>query len=317
MTVNNNPNNLKSMEDLITIALPVYKRIDFIHKALDSALNQTVKCRVLLIDNNSPHNDFKKIVEDYNNPLLSYVQTSQTVPQDENFNNCFRFSQTPWVTILHDDDMLHCQFIEMAQKVLKRFDFKVGGLTVKSVVDTEEWKDINSRFTLTDDFHIVNKPFFFFAQLTPFVGVVLNREHALSIGGFKSELHPIADFDFWYRYSISSKMVMVNQALAYYRISPVQSTNHLVGDMINNVYNYRLGLIKENGYVNPLSYLALEESRINNINFFKKTYPNILIPSNLPNVERMKRAEKLLQVNLIRKIVQFYRRKISLSKAPV
>lgn len=316
MSANNYPNDL-SMEDLITIALPVYKRVDFIHKAIDSALNQTVKCRVLLIDNNSPHNEFKRIVDEYNNPLLSYVRTSQTVPQDENFNNCFRFSQTPWVTILHDDDMLHSQFIEMARKVLKKFDFNVGGLTVKSVVDTEEWNGINTRISLTDNFDIVKRPFFFFAQLTPFVGVVLNREHALSIGGFKSELHPIADFDFWYRYSTSSKMIMVNQALAYYRISAVQSTNHLVGDMINNVYNYRLDLIKENGYENPLSYLALEESRLNNINFFKKTYPNIIIPTDLPNKRRLKRAEKLLKIGLIHKTVLFYRKRISFSKVMV
>jgi glycosyltransferase len=317
MPVNSYIKNDSSMEDLITIALPVYKRVDFIRKALDSALNQTVKCRVLLIDNNSPHNDFKDIVESYNNPLLSYVRTLQTVPQDENFNNCFRYAQTPWVTILHDDDMLHCQFVEMAQKVLLRFNFNIGGLTVKSVVDTVEWKDINNPVALTDNFDKVNKPFFFFAQLTPFVGVVLNREKALEIGGFNANLHPIADFDFWYRYSTNAKMIMVNQALAYYRISPVQSTNHLVGDMINNVYQYRLNLIKQSGYNNPLSYLALEESRINNINFFKRTYPDISIPSDLPNIKRLKRAEKLLQVGLISKTVQFYRRKISLTKALV
>jgi glycosyltransferase involved in cell wall biosynthesis len=87
------------MENQLTIALPVYKRTDFIRKALDSAVNQTVKCRILLIDNNSPHDDFRTIIESYNNPLMKYVKTSETVPQDENFNNCFRYAETPWVTI--------------------------------------------------------------------------------------------------------------------------------------------------------------------------------------------------------------------------
>ena len=104
------------MQDLFTIALPVYKRTDYIRKALDSAVNQTVKCRILLIDNNSPHDDFKTIVESYNNPLIKYIKTSETVPQDENFNNCIRYCETPWLTILHDDDILHCQYVEMAQK---------------------------------------------------------------------------------------------------------------------------------------------------------------------------------------------------------
>ncbi len=97
------------MRDQITIALPVYKRTDYIRKALDSAINQTVPCSILLIDNNSPHNEFKTIIDSYKNVDIKYVKTDKTVPQDENFNNCFRFAETPWVTVLHDDDMLHCQ----------------------------------------------------------------------------------------------------------------------------------------------------------------------------------------------------------------
>jgi len=69
------------MEDLLTIALPVYKRTDYIKSALDSAINQTIKCRILLIDNNSPHEEFKKIIDSYNNPLIDYVQTVDRVLQ--------------------------------------------------------------------------------------------------------------------------------------------------------------------------------------------------------------------------------------------
>jgi glycosyltransferase involved in cell wall biosynthesis len=74
------------MEELFTIALPVYKRTDYIRQALDGAVNQSVKCKILLVDNNSPHDDFKVIVESYNNPLIRYVKTDHTVHQDENFN---------------------------------------------------------------------------------------------------------------------------------------------------------------------------------------------------------------------------------------
>jgi glycosyltransferase involved in cell wall biosynthesis len=102
------------MNDLYTIALPVYKRTDYIRTALDSAVNQTVKCRILLIDNNSPHDEFRQIVESYHNPLMKYIKTDETVHQDENFNNCFRYCETPWLTILHDDDTLHCQYVAMA-----------------------------------------------------------------------------------------------------------------------------------------------------------------------------------------------------------
>jgi glycosyltransferase involved in cell wall biosynthesis len=299
------------MENLLTIALPVYKRTDYIRKALDSAVNQTVKCRILLIDNNSPHDEFKTIMDSYNNPLMKYVKTSFTCPQDENFNNCFRFADTPWVTILHDDDMLQCQFVEMAAGVFKKYGDKVGGITVKSHVAEEEWAGIQEKTNITDDVKLVKEPFFYFAQLTPFPGVVLNKDLALKIGGFKSELHPIADFDFWYRYCTVTNMLYVNQIMSYYRISPLQSTNHLIDAMINNVYRYRLDLIRAGKHNNILTKLALEQSRINNIRFFKTTYPNIKIPDDFMNKRALEKAERWLQLKLLFKIVQRYRRMIS------
>jgi glycosyltransferase involved in cell wall biosynthesis len=158
------------MENLLTIALPVYKRTDYIRKALDSAVNQTVKCRILLIDNNSPHDEFKTIIESYNNPLIKYVKTSETVPQDENFNNCFRYADTPWVTILHDDDMLHCQFVEMAAGIFEKYKDKVGGITTECHVAEKEWEGINKKTSMTDNIKRVKEPFFLFCPAYPFPG---------------------------------------------------------------------------------------------------------------------------------------------------
>lgn len=299
------------MENLLTIALPVYKRTDYIRKALDSAVNQTVKCRILLIDNNSPHDDFRTILDSYNNPLMKYVKTSQTVPQDENFNNCFRFAETPWVTILHDDDMLHCQFVEMAEGMFKKYGDTVGGITANCYVAEEEWEGIYQKITMPDKAKLIREPFFYFAQLTPFPGVVLNKDLALKLGGFKAELHPIADFDFWYRYSTAAKMLFVDQQMSYYRISPLQSTNHLIDAMINNVYEYRLKLIRDGRYNNLLTRLALEQSRISNIRFFSKTYPNIPIPEDFVNSRSLRKAEKLLNSRVINRLVMLYRQKIS------
>jgi glycosyltransferase involved in cell wall biosynthesis len=306
--------NYDRMENLITIALPVYKRTDYIRKALDSAVNQTVKCRILLIDNNSPHDDFKTIVDSYNNPLMKYVKTSFTVPQDENFNNCFRFAETRWVTILHDDDMLHCQFVEMAAKVLEKYKDEVGGITAQCHVAEEEWEGIHEKVSLTDDISLVREPFFYFAQLTPFPGVLLDKDISLKIGGFKSELHPIADFDFWYRYSTITNMLYVRQQMSYYRISPLQSTNHLIEAMINDVYKYRLNLIRAGKHNNLLTKLALEESRINNIRFFRRTYPNIPIPEEYVNKKSLEKAEKWLRNKILMKLVLRHRRKISFGK---
>ncbi|MBN2272716.1 MAG: glycosyltransferase family 2 protein [Bacteroidales bacterium] len=299
------------MENLFTIALPVYKRTDYIRKALDSAVNQTVKCRILLIDNNSPHDDFKTIVESYNNPLMKYVKTSETVPQDENFNNCIRYCETPWLTILHDDDILHCQYVEMAQKVLAKWGDKIGGFAIRCNVSDQEWDGISQVKELTDDIRVVKESYFYFSQLSPFVGVTIKKDIALDLNGFNASLHPIADFDFWYRISTKAPMLYVMQELAYYRISPNQSTNHLIDAMINNVYKYRLGLIEKGRHNNFLSRLSLEASRINNINFFKRTYRNVSIPDEFFNHKQYQKAQKLLKIRFFHRLAWWNIRRLS------
>ena len=139
------------MTDKLTIALPVYKRTDYIRSALDSAVKQTLPCNILIIDNNSPHDEFKKIADSYNNPLIKYIKTKETVPQDENFNNCFRYAETPWVTVLHDDDQVHFQLSEFADKILKRYGEDVGGISVQSYVGENDWEGIYQKTELTDD----------------------------------------------------------------------------------------------------------------------------------------------------------------------
>ena len=299
------------MSNLITIALPVYKRTDFIRKALDSAVNQTKPCSILLIDNNSPHDDFKTIIDSYNNADIKYVKTEKTVPQDENFNNCFRYAETPWVTVLHDDDMLHCQYVENSLKILERYGETVGGIAYPSFVSEEEWDEVNKPRELTGDIRILNPEFFYFNNF-PFPGVLVKKDVAQEIGGFNSDLHPIADFDFWYRYTTRMKMIYVNQVMSFYRISPSQSTTHLIDAMINNVYSYRLNLIATGRYNNFLCKLCLEHSRINNIQYFKNTYDNVEIPK-LVNENKLKKARKILKYRLPNKIVRLYRKHISFS----
>ena len=183
-----------------------------------------------------------------------------------------------------------------------------------TIVNEEEWDGLKVKTDLTGKVRLVKEAFFYFAQLTPFPAVVLKKETALRIGGFKSELHPIADYDFWYRYSTTEKMLMVNQLMAFYRISPTQSTNHLIDAMINNIYSYRLRLIKNGKYNNILSRLTLESSRLTNIRFFKDTYPDIKMPDHITNQSNMERARKLLRNRILRKIVRTYQEWVSFGK---
>jgi glycosyltransferase involved in cell wall biosynthesis len=303
------------MIDLLTISFPVYKRTEYFRLALESALNQTVKCKILVVDNNSPHDEFKKIIDSYKNPLIEYIKTSETVPQDENFNNCIRLTKTPWMTILHDDDYLHCQFVELAQRILAKGKDKIGGFAVKNHVDSEEWPDVYKKVTLTEDYVIVKPTYFYFKQLSPFPGVVFNRELGLKLNGYNVSLHPIADLDFWRRLTENSVMLYIDQKLAYYRISPNQSTNRLIGDMINNVYKYRLNLIHQRKVKNNiLTRFGVEYVRITGIQFFADQYPHVKITNDYPNYGMLKLTRFLMKLPLFSRFIDWYVRKLCYEK---
>lgn len=300
------------MEHTLTVALPVYKRTDYFRKAIESAINQTIPCSILVVDNNSPHDDFRKIIESYNNSRIEYIKTSETVPQDENFNNCIRLSKTPWITILHDDDYLHCQFAELTQNILKKHGSIIGGFAVRNYVNSEEWQGAGEKVELAKTGTVVKPAFFYFKQLSPFPGVVFNRELGMKLNGFNVPLHPIADLDFWRRLTENSVMLFIDQNLAYYRISPNQSTNRLIDDMINNVYKYRIELAsRRNKMNNLLTRLGIEYVRITGIDFFLKQYPHIEITREYPNNQWMKRTHALMKLPYFSGIIRRYIQKLS------
>jgi glycosyltransferase involved in cell wall biosynthesis len=300
------------MKDLITIAIPTYKRTDYVRKALDSAVNQTIPCRILLIDNNSPDDEIKTIVDSYKNTDIKFIKTDETVPMDENFNNCFRYAETPWVTILHDDDMLHCQYVENSLKILERYGESVGGIAYSTFVSEREWEEAYKLRKLDGDIRIMNPEFFYFNQI-PFPGVLVKKDIALAFGGFNSEYYPVADLDFWYQYTTRiKKMFYIKQAMSFYRISPTQITNQYIDEIINNTYSYRLNLIKTGRYNNFLSRLCLEHTRISQIKYYRDTYDSIQIPK-LINEKKFRMAEKILKYRIPNKIVRHYKKRVSFS----
>ncbi|MEZ5105563.1 MAG: glycosyltransferase family 2 protein [Draconibacterium sp.] len=95
--------------DLLTIAMPVYERKEYFREALESALNQTVKCKVIVIDNCSSHDFFEQICKKKN---VTYYRNDSNIGIAGNFARGFELSESKYVLNLQDDDVLHPQYVE-------------------------------------------------------------------------------------------------------------------------------------------------------------------------------------------------------------
>ena len=95
--------------DKLTIAIPVFERKDFFLEAILSVLNQTIKCDIIVVDNNSSHDFFEITCRHYN---IKYFKNDLNIGMFPNWNKCFELAYSDFVMILGDDDILDEKYVE-------------------------------------------------------------------------------------------------------------------------------------------------------------------------------------------------------------
>jgi len=106
-----------SFTNLLTIAIPCYERKEYFSAALESALTQTVKCKVIVVDNCSSHDFFEKVCKEKG---VTYYRNETNVGLYPNINKCFELSKTEYVKTLDDDDLLSPKYVESFLKAFEQ-----------------------------------------------------------------------------------------------------------------------------------------------------------------------------------------------------
>jgi len=259
---NDNPigNNFKNMTELpsicitrkkklnftskITIAIPVYERTEFFYEAINSAINQTVKCKIIVIDNASSHNYFSDYITSLGNPNIKYYRNNINIGMVLNWNKCIELSETEYITILHDDDALHPNFIEIANKEIEngREYFAAGAYIQENIPEI-----FNQNIKKISRYYRFRECKFHFGTLSPFPGIIFPVKAAKNIGYFNANAYPPADYDFWIRLTRICLCFRTNTKLAFYRIGPQRETNNCYMNMTIKVWELqkRISLFKQ------------------------------------------------------------------------
>ena len=106
-----------SFTNLITIAIPCFERKEYFMTALESALNQTVHCSVIVVDNCSSHDYFEMICKE---KKVTYYRNEKNLGLYPNYNMCYSLANTEYVKILDDDDLLLPNYVESFLNALKK-----------------------------------------------------------------------------------------------------------------------------------------------------------------------------------------------------
>ena len=201
----------------ITIAVTVYNRRQFLRQAIASALNQTVPVRVIVVEDCGPDATLREFVRKEFGSRIEYFRNPRRRGLFDNWNVCLELCQTPWLSILHDDDFLEPTFIgtmlDLAHKA-PDCGFYFGQA---SIVDHHGKFLRDVPLPASDAYHQVDLLSFANANPVLFPGQLLRVDYARLLGGFRATSLFAGDWEMWFKLSAAYGSAQTRQAVAFVR----------------------------------------------------------------------------------------------------
>jgi len=204
-----------------TIAIPTYKRTEYLKEAIDSALNQdcTFSYNIIVVDNNPERgDDTEKMMESYkNSKIISYYKNAENLGMAGNWNRLFQLSKTKRVVMLHDDDVLYPFYLSKCDLLLQGIN-DVGVLKPKEDTTYNPVLRESGKIVRLTDFN------FYYGNIcgTP-SGMLFDKEKFISSGGYNQDFYPSLDYCFHVRFSSLFNFYFYDSPLMYYRIGVNES----------------------------------------------------------------------------------------------
>src|SRR5580693_3489003 len=94
-----------SMNPLISICIPAYKRTNFIRRLLDSICLQTFMDFEVIVTDDSETDEVERFCATYQSRIkLLYYRNPVALGTPGNWNEAIRRSSGQWIKLMHDDD---------------------------------------------------------------------------------------------------------------------------------------------------------------------------------------------------------------------
>ncbi len=112
---------------ILTIAIPAFKNIETLERAINSILKQDVKLLQKIniyvsVDASNNILQVEQMLKKYAQ-VLDYNINVPGLGMADNWNNCVYNSQTEYVAILHDDDYLLPNYLTIVKEIIEKRQF--------------------------------------------------------------------------------------------------------------------------------------------------------------------------------------------------
>lgn len=112
----------------LTVVIPTYRRASLLKQALDNVLAQRHAeffWDIVVVDNepdDGMENETERLIRDYASKRILYYRNSENIRPGDNFNRCFLLARGKWVMMLHDDDLLVENTLQVMGRLIHAYD---------------------------------------------------------------------------------------------------------------------------------------------------------------------------------------------------
>lgn len=190
----------------VSIIIAAYSQQDTLPDAIESALNQTVQCEVIVINDGSPDHT-QEIASRYPVKLINQVNKGLASARNTGIMN----ATGKYILPLDSDDMLYDTCVEKMLKVFNETNADVVAPSMKCFGEANDTIIIMKEPTI-DDFRTANR--------IPYASMV-KKECLLECGGYQPKMDTLGGWEDWSLWfdllTRGKKIIGIQEPLLLYR----------------------------------------------------------------------------------------------------
>ena len=206
-----------------SIVITTFNRLSLLRKAVESALNQTIDCQVIVIDDCSSDGT-PEYAQELGDKII-YHRNPENIGHSASVNLGVEIATGKWIKLLDDDDYLALNCVEEMTKAIESHPQAVICSCQSIQVDQQEQEISRSQKVGLDQTIYIAQEDIHYGMLleqVPFgtpVQIAFRRDAFLASGGWNSKFDlAYDDIDSWVRISQMGDAIFINQYLAYRRL---------------------------------------------------------------------------------------------------
>ncbi|MBD2123054.1 glycosyltransferase family 2 protein [Trichocoleus sp. FACHB-262] len=207
-----------------SIVITTYNRLSLLKRAIASALDQTVSCEVVVVDNCSSDGT-EAYVRSLGNQVV-YHRNSANLGHSGAVNTGVKVAKGTWIKPVDDDDYLAPNCIEeMAKAIALRPEAAICSCQAAQVDDNGVELSRTRQVGPGQAFYIPQEDVHYgmLLEQVPFgtpIQVAFRRDAFLESGGWDTSLTSCDDIDSWIRIAKYGDAIFINQCLTYRTVWP-------------------------------------------------------------------------------------------------